>query len=40
MKLQVKQVKAHFRVVGGAVDDHVTGVVGQSKVVLGQGGLA
>ena len=30
----------YLGVVGGAVDDHVTGVVGQSKVVLREGGLA
>ena len=30
----------YLRVIGGAVDDHVTGVVGQGKVVLGEGGLA
>ena len=40
MKLQVKQVKAHFRVVGGAVDDHVASVVGHRQVVLGKGRLA
>ena len=32
--------KIYLGVIGGAVDDHVTGVVGQSKVVLGEGGLA
>ena len=30
----------YLGVVGSAMDDHVTSVVGQSKVVLGQGGLA
>ena len=30
----------YLGVIGGAMDDHVTGVVGKSKVVLGQGGLA
>ena len=30
----------YLGVIGSAVDDHVTGVVGKSKVVLGQGGLA
>ena len=30
----------YLGVIGGAMDDHVAGVVGKSKVVLGEGGLA
>merc|ERR1719414_2782324 len=38
--LQVDSSSELLGVVGGAMDDHVTGVVGQSKVVFGEGGLA